>query len=263
MHDEPSIELMHVLQISAAPSVTALTADLAAVAQATLQDHGHQVTTVDLMAIDWNPVVTAADYGLAEFTAPVGTHAADAAARDTLSPVVREHQRLLADADLVVFTFPLWWGGMPAILKGWVDRVFTDGFAYGLRDASDNPRKFGDGAFSGKRGLIITTAGERSSSFEGRGINGCIDDLLFPVTHGVFWYTGIAPLKSVTLLGIDSPVWKGIDDARSQVRQRLSEIDDASAIPYRRMLEDYDEKRLLHSDIAGGRSDLGVHVRSA
>lgn len=35
-------------------------------------------------------------------------------------------------ADIIIFQFPLWWFGMPAILKGWIDRVYAHGFAYGV-----------------------------------------------------------------------------------------------------------------------------------
>jgi len=176
--------------------------------------------------------------------------------------VVAQHQRLVEHADLVVLIFPLWWAGMPAVLKGWFDRVFTQGFAYGLHDATGNTRKYGDGAFAGKRGLIITTAGDRESAFGARGLNGNIHDLLFPITHGIFWYTGIAPLKSLALLGVDTPSWPGVADAREQVRQRLASLGTEEPIPYRRMLEDYDSDRQLLGQHASGRSDLAIHVRS-
>jgi NAD(P)H dehydrogenase (quinone) len=253
---------MHVLQISAAPSAHALTSELAATAQSTVRELGHCVTTLDLMSLGWDPVVRASDYGARRFTGPVGTYATAAARDGVLGDQIREHQRLLVDADLIILTFPLWWGGMPAILKGWVDRVFTQGFAYGLHDENGNPRKYGDGALAGRRGLIITTAGDRPSSFSDRGINGDIDALLFPITHGIFWYTGIEPLRPLALLGIDSPVWAGADDARARVRNRMRGIGTEEPIPYRRMLEDYDGERRLRPGISAGRTDLGMHVRS-
>ncbi|MGN6415542.1 NAD(P)H-dependent oxidoreductase [Flexivirga sp.] len=126
----------------------------------------------------------------------MGDHAVDARCEGTLDPLVGHHQRLLQDADLIVLIFPLWWAGMPAVMKGWFDRVFTQGFAYGLHDAAGNSRKDGDGAFAGKRGLVITTTGDRASAFGERGLNGNIHDLLFPITHGILWYTGIAALES-------------------------------------------------------------------
>ncbi|WP_277211275.1 NAD(P)H-dependent oxidoreductase [Isoptericola croceus] len=254
---------MQALIVSAAPAASSLTADLAAVAGSTLREQGHEVVLLDLALLDWHPAVRPSDYGVEELTAPVGKHAVDAAASGSLAPEVRRHQELLRRADLVVLVFPLWWAGMPAILKGWVDRVFTQGFAYGLRDQQGNPRKYGDGAFAGKKGLVVTTAGDRAEAFGPRGVNGHIDDLLFPINHGIFWYTGIEPLPPLTLLGVDSPVWAGIEDARAQVRKRFENLATDEPLPYRRLLDDYDAERRLLDEHAPGRSDLAIHRRPA
>lgn len=49
-------------------------------------------------------------------------------------------QKKLASSDLLVFQFPLWWWSFPAILKGWIDRVLSSGFAYG-NNATLKPKK--------------------------------------------------------------------------------------------------------------------------
>jgi NAD(P)H dehydrogenase (quinone) len=253
---------MRTLIVSAAPSAGSLTADLVRTAEATLREQGHDVDVLDLVGIGWHPAVRPSDFGAAELSAPVGAHARGAAAAGTLAPEIRRHQELLLRAGLVVLVFPLWWAGMPAILKGWFDRVFTEGFAYGLRDAAGNPRKYGDGALAGRRGIVVTTAGDRAEAFGPRGVNGDIEDLLFPVNHGIFWYTGIEPLPPLALLGVDSPVWAGIEDARAQVRKRFENLAAEEPLPYRRLLEDYDAERRLLDHHAPGRSDLAIHRRS-
>ncbi|WP_446666264.1 NAD(P)H-dependent oxidoreductase [Flexivirga sp. B27] len=253
---------MKALLISAPPSAHSLTEDLTRTASDELCRQGHSTEVLNLNELQWDPVVRPTDYGVCEFRRPVGDHAADAHADGTLAEVVREHQQLLEDADLLVLLFPLWWHGMPAIMKGWIDRIFTERFAYGLHDGSGNSRKYGDGAFTGKRGLIITTAGDRASAFEERGLNGNIHDLLFPITHGVLWYTGIAPLESLAILGVNTPDWPGVEDARDRVRRRLASLDAEEPIPYRWMLEDYDSERRLDRSHAAGRTDLAIHVRS-
>lgn len=45
-------------------------------------------------------------------------------------------QELIRWADHLVFVYPIWWGTMPAVLKGFFDRVFLPGFAYKYRDKS-------------------------------------------------------------------------------------------------------------------------------
>ncbi|NYI72534.1 NAD(P)H dehydrogenase (quinone) [Naumannella cuiyingiana] len=250
---------MQTLIVAAPPSPTSLTARLLAAAEDELVSTGHDVDVIDLAAIDWDPVVRPGDYGLSAITGPVGTHAAQAIAAGTLDPTIARHQELLRGAELIVFMFPLWWFGMPAILKGWVDRVYTQGFAFGLDDAAGRTRKYGDGGLAGKRGLVITSAGDRETSFARRGVNGGIDELLFPITHGIFFYTGTAPLEPLTVLGVDTPVWAGADDAEAKVRKRLAGVTDEAPIPYRRMLADYDGDRVLRPELAPGREDLAVH----
>jgi len=61
--------------------------------------------------------------------------------------IKREHQ-LLHEADLIIFQFPLWWESMPALMKGYIDRVFSMGWAYG-----------GGKALAGKSVLVSTTTG--------------------------------------------------------------------------------------------------------
>ena len=59
-------------------------------------------------------------------------------------------------ADLIIWQFPLWWFGLPAVLKGYVDRVFAYGVFYG------GGKVYETGVLQGKRGLIsMTTGGPR------------------------------------------------------------------------------------------------------
>lgn len=252
---------MRALIVSGAPSGASLTARLADDAVATLRTEDHDVDVVRLVEVGWNPVPGPGDYGIEAFTGPLGDAAEEALLAGTLSPEVLRQQALLGAADLLVLVYPLWWYGMPAVLKGWVDRVFTQGFAYGLHDEDGQPRKFGDGAFAGKRGLVVTAAGDRESAFTPRGVTGGIDDLLFPVTHGLFWYTGIAPLRPLTLLGVYTPLWEGFDAARSRLRERLAGVWDEDPLAFRWLLEDYDGARVLRADLAPGREGFGAHLR--
>lgn len=66
---------------------------------------------------------------------------------------------------MLVFQFPLWWAGVPAILKGWFDRVLVQGFAFGLTAPDGRVRRYGEGGLGGKRALVITTIGARASAF--------------------------------------------------------------------------------------------------
>ncbi len=59
-------------------------------------------------------------------------------------------------ADAVIFQFPLWWFSMPAILKGWIERVYAYGFAYGVGEHSESHwgDRYGEGSMTGKRAML-------------------------------------------------------------------------------------------------------------
>lgn len=99
--------------------------------------------------------------------------------------IIAEMEKLLW-ADLIIFNFPLWWFSVPAILKGWVDRVFAMGFAYG-----GGKGVYDTGVFKGKKGMLcITTGGQETTYLEG-GRNGNIDKILFHINHGMLYFTGM------------------------------------------------------------------------
>ena len=86
---------------------------------------------------------------------------------------------------MVIFHFPVWWFSMPAILKGWFDRVFSPGFAY------SKGRKYGTGYFQGKRAMLCLTTGTASTLYEPNGIDGDIVHVLWPIHNGTLAYTGL------------------------------------------------------------------------
>ncbi len=96
-----------------------LTAHIADRARVRLEKDGRTVDVLDLHAEDFDPRMTVADEP-------------DWGDRDkTYSAEVRAHMRRIDAADLIVVVFPVWWYGLPAVLKGWIDRVWNYGFAYG------------------------------------------------------------------------------------------------------------------------------------
>jgi NAD(P)H dehydrogenase (quinone) len=99
-------------------------------------------------------------------------------------------QEKLSRADLVILQYPMWWWfGMPAILKGWADRVFTRGFAY------LPGRKYDTGMFRGKRAMVSVTTGTSADTYAPDGIDGDILDILWPVHNGLLRYSGFEVLQ--------------------------------------------------------------------
>ncbi|MEU8896435.1 NAD(P)H-dependent oxidoreductase [Nocardia sp. NPDC048505] len=224
-----------------------------------LRASGAEVTGVDLHAENWNPVLGPADTDGAP-GATLSDRQRHATLRGELPADVVRQQRLVLAADTVIVQFPLWWYGMPAILKGWFDRVFTNGFAFGVKDADGKVRKYGDGGLAGRRMLPIVTAGDRDVALGSRGISGDIDDVLWPLLHGTAHYTGMLPLRPHLIGSVHHLDEAGRDQQFRALEARLDGLGGESPIRYRSLRGgDYTDTHELRDGVEPGRHGLAVH----
>ncbi|GID27652.1 NAD(P)H-dependent oxidoreductase [Paractinoplanes brasiliensis] len=253
---------MNVLWILAHPEPRSLNGFLAAEGQRALRAAGHEVEVSDLYTMDWNPVVDAASYAhdpAKRFQ--VAQAAKKAHESDVLAADIRAEQQKINRADTIVVQFPMWWFGMPAILKGWFDRVWHLGYAYGKRGPHGEWIGYGDGFLAGKRALAVVTMGGPAWLYGERGIHGSVDELLFPLQHGMLFYAGAEVLPPVLICGADRFTPEEGETAFKELRERLLAIPGAEPIPYRTQNSgDYDEKLVLRPDVAPGMTGLGVHL---
>jgi NAD(P)H dehydrogenase (quinone) len=142
----------------------------------------------------WKAGLDADDFPQRDAMQPFGPSADSRRAftEGTQTADVAAEQDKLRRADLVIFQFPMWWFSMPAIMKGWFERVYAYGFAYGVGEHSEKRwgKRYGEGALRGKRAMLVVTTGGWAEHYSERGINGPIDDLLFPIQHGMLFYPG-------------------------------------------------------------------------
>ena len=230
--------IMKVLIVFAHPEPRSLNGSLRDVAVRELESEGHEVRVSDLYAQGWT-----SDIGRADFPQlPPGARLAPAAASKqafesgTLTAEVKAEIEKLLWADVLILQFPLWWFSMPAILKGWVDRVFAYGFAYGVGEHSDKRwgDRYGEGRLAGKRAMLIVTAGGWEEHYSARGINGPIDDLLFPINHGILYYPGYDVLPPFVVYKADKLDEAGFQATAERLRERMRTLATTSPIPYRR-----------------------------
>lgn len=255
---------MNVLWIFAHPERGSLSGSLRDVALDRLQELGHHHRESDLYAMRWKPTVDRDDFTHHEpdERLVVGATSKHAHQAGTLSPDIRAEQEKIDWAGTVVWQFPLWWYGMPAILKGWFDRVFVKGFAYGVTDPRqpDRTLRYGEGNLLGKRALVVLTAGSPEAALGPRGINGQLDHVLFPLLHGTLWYTGMSVLPPVVVYGADRVSAERYEQAAALLRDRMTSLEDTDPLPYRRQNGgDYDEDLVLQPVRAPGSTGLGVH----
>ncbi|WP_328918944.1 NAD(P)H-dependent oxidoreductase [Streptomyces jietaisiensis] len=258
---------MKTLIVHAHPEPKSLNGSLKDLAVSTLEAAGHEVRVSDLYAMNWKAVVDAADYGPeVSDRLLVARDSGRAFEAGTLTQDVRAEQEKLLWSDTVIFQFPLWWYSMPAILKGWVDRVFTYRFAYGVGEHSDTRygERYGEGTLAGRKALLSVTVGGPEAHYAARGINGPIDDLLFPIHHGILYYPGIEPLPPFVLHGTDRMTDEEYADAAKAWERRLLTLESTEPIPFRpQNFGDYEipSLQLKEGLEPAGRTGFGLHVR--
>ncbi len=230
--------IMKVLIVFAHPEPRSLNGSLRDVAVSELEAEGHEVRVSDLYAQGWTSDVGRADFPLLSPDARLAPAAASKQAFEsgTLTADVKAEIEKLLWADVLILQFPLWWFSMPAILKGWVDRVFAYGFAYGVGEHSDKRwgDRYGEGRLAGKRAMLIVTAGGWQEHYSARGINGPIDDLLFPINHGILYYPGYDVLPPFVVYKADKLDEAGFQATAEHLRERMRTLATTSPIPYRR-----------------------------
>lgn len=259
--------MMKTLVVYAHPEPRSLNGTLKDLAVSTLEAAGHEVRVSDLYAMNWKAVVDAADFG-AHTTDPLRVIPSSGGAYDAgaLTPDVRAEQEKLRWADTLILQFPLWWYTMPAILKGWVDRVFSFHFAYGVgvHDDTRYGERFGQGTLLGRRAILSVTVGGPQSHYSDRGINGPIDDLLFPIHHGILYYPGMQVLPPFVLYSADRMTDVDFEIAAKAWKQRLLSLETTEPIAFRRQnFGDYEipSLRLKEGLEAPGRQGFSLHVR--
>lgn len=188
----------HILIVVAHPEPQSFNHALAGAMAAGLRGAGHQVTVSDLAAEGFR-----ADIGRHDMTTVADTERfhvqaeqAHAARSDGFAADVAREQARVAQADNLILQFPLWWGGPPALMKGWIDRVLSYGFAY------VDGRRFESGLFKGRRAMLSVTTGGTPERFSDAGVYGPIGPLLMPLRKLALEYMGYDVADPVVSYGV-------------------------------------------------------------
>jgi len=254
---------MKVLWVFAHPEQRSLNGSLRDEGIRALREAGHSCQLSDLYAMKWKATVDRDDFTEApDGRLRAGPASGEAYRNCTLSADIRGEQEKIEWADALVLQFPIWWYGMPAILKGWFDRVFVMGFGYAINDPLNpgNALRYGDGHLKGKRALAVITSGSSEASLGPRGIHGPLDHILFPLQHGSLWYAGMSVLPPVVFYLADWMEENQFPEAAALVRQRVTSIMDTEPIPFRHQNGgDYDDELVLRQELNAGQSGMDIH----
>ncbi|MBI1398245.1 MAG: flavodoxin family protein [Betaproteobacteria bacterium] len=228
---------MKILLVHAHPEPQSFCAALKSEALARLPGHGHEVRVSDLYEMNFDPVARDTDFGSRanpdylvyaleqRHNQKAGTLKADIAA---------EVDKLLW-CDLLLLNFPVFWFSMPAILKGWIDRVFVSGVCYG------GLRFYDRGGLAGKKAMTTITIGGQRHMFGPDAVHGELETMLRPLLRGTLYYVGmevLPPFVAWHVPYVSNEVRAGyLEDYRA----RLATLDDIEPLAFP-SLDDFDEK---------------------
>ena len=234
---------MNIYIVLAHPEARSYNAALARNSQRSLESQGHQVRLSDLYAQSFAPDEHARHFqrraDWSRFDAQ--TEQRFSSCENALAPEVQREVDQLLWADLLVLQFPLWWFGMPAILKGWMDRVFVYGKLY------SGTRRFHAGVCAGKRAMLSVTAGSSQAACSPDGREGDTELILWPI-HYSLHFVGYTVLEPVIITDVRGGRAAAEDELqRRSLAQRLEQqqsivgnLHSRRVIPFN-AAEDWDE----------------------
>lgn len=174
---------MHALIVVAHHDPQSLTHSVAAQVAAGLTAAGHTVEIADLAAEGFDPRNTAADHAVHRTRA---TPPAD----------VRAEQARIDRADALVLAFPIYWWSLPGLLKGWIDRVFINGWA--IEYSPDTP------VVKKLRHLNVHLLALGAADDDAFDRHGYAQAMRTQIDYGIFDYCGAQVLTSALLLDSES-----------------------------------------------------------
>jgi NAD(P)H dehydrogenase (quinone) len=188
---------MNVFIIVAHPEPQSFNGALFRQSELVFRELGHPVQVSDLYAMGFNPVSGRHNFTTQKDSRIFKQQIEEMHATELggfASDIEAELQKL-ERCDLMVCQFPLWWFGLPAILKGWADRVLAMGRTYGAG------RFYKEGVFRGKRAMLSLTTGGPSEVYEKGGWNGDIEAILRPIQRGILEFVGFSILAPHIVYG--------------------------------------------------------------
>ncbi|MCL9806435.1 NAD(P)H-dependent oxidoreductase [Flavobacterium amniphilum] len=183
------------LIIYAHPNPESLNGQFKQIISEHLLERGHEVEIRDLYQLDFNPVLSLEDVS--------------GQMKGQLTEDVKKEQEYITWAESITFIHPIWWTGLPAIMKGYIDRVFSYGFAYRYDQGVQK------GLLSGKQAVIINTHGKSQEEYSSMGMDKA---LLLTSDHGIYSYCGFEVKEHFFFGKADRANLNLIEDWKSQIK---------------------------------------------
>jgi len=193
---------MNHLVIYAHPNPESLNSQLQQTVTQVLEDAQNTIVLRDLYQLHFDPVLSLDDMKGQR----MGQVADD----------VRIEQDFITWADAITFIYPIWWTGLPAILKGYIDRVFSYGFAYRYDEGIQK------GLLAGKKAIIINTHGKSYAEYEAVGMDKALS---LTSDYGIYSYSGLEISKHFYFEKADRPTPEAVTKWKTQLSAFFESLD--------------------------------------
>lgn len=194
---------MKVLIVYAHPEPNSFNGALLRRSEQELLALGHEVKISDLYAMRFQPVASGEDFHKRRFPERLHYDREQKFSHEhrSLSPDIAAELEKLIWCDTLILQFPLWWFSVPAIMKGWIDRVFVNGAVYG------KGRRYDTGGLKGRRAMVVTSTAAYEDMAAADGLVGALDVILWPIQNGTLAYAGfdvLPPFVSWSAVYVDA-----------------------------------------------------------
>jgi NAD(P)H dehydrogenase (quinone) len=192
----------------------------------TLAASGHEVISSDLHGMNFDPVSSRKNFTSVKDPDYLKLQIEEMNATEIkgFSEEIEKEISKIEWCDLMIWQFPLWWFGLPAVLKGWVDRVFAMGRVYG------GSKFYHSGVFHGKRALLSLTTGGPEEAYLKGAFNGEMTGILRPIHRGILQFVGFDVLRPQIVYGPAHMNDEQRKQALASYVTRLQAIDSESPI---------------------------------
>ncbi|MGH9637336.1 MAG: NAD(P)H-dependent oxidoreductase [Candidatus Angelobacter sp.] len=178
---------MNVLIVYAHHEPSSFTAAMKNVAIQALEGQGHSVTVSDLYGQGFSAVAQKWDFvttGGQHFNYMLEQRHA-ARLQNAFSPDIVGEIQKIQNAEVLLIVSPIWWFSVPAILKGWFDRVLAMGVTW------DSGKIYENGLMRGKQAMLAVAAGHPADYYKGNGRHRITaTQMLHPINHGTLAFCG-------------------------------------------------------------------------
>jgi NAD(P)H dehydrogenase (quinone) len=213
---------MRVSYIYAHPEPKSFNAAMKDTAFDALKEKGHEAKLSDLYAMNFNPFLTASDFperkNPAFFNAFL--EAIKASKTGAFTPDIKEEMEKVKWADQLIFQFPIYFTAMPAVMKGWIDRVLAPGFGFNPITKS----AYDTGLLKGKSAMLVITTGSPKEMYSEGGAHGDLNKHLESITHCVFEFMGMRVLPSYIIYEVSSMSRERGTEELDKYKKRLLEL---------------------------------------